>query len=148
MGEWDEMSMYVETVDAPATHHPHHHTTNHSVHGAATAAAAAMQAAAAAVGVAGVGSVGGGHTATGAFLRAVLSVRHACYDVAQAHIERARGASDLLSFVLGWMCGACLYFGYGECCWHFESVAAVSDHPSLTHHPTHKTPPTPHNQQS
>lgn len=97
MNEWDEMALYVETVDAPATHHPTAHATNHhnapggtAGAGAGAAAAAALHAAAGVGGAAGGGS-GGGHTATGAFLRAVLSVRHASYDVAQAHIERARG---------------------------------------------------------
>ncbi|GBF92738.1 hypothetical protein Rsub_05107 [Raphidocelis subcapitata] len=100
MHEWDEMALYVETVDAPASHASRGAAGNGGPAGGAAAAMAAAAAAAAGGGAAATAG-GGGHTATGAFLRAVLSVRAAQYDAAQAHIERARElmSTDLAALV-------------------------------------------------
>jgi len=133
MGEWEEMAVYVDTVDSGpgGSNNPAHLATTHSLAlqhqqqhpllgssaaNAMSAAAAAMgsggggsngsssrvggsgfrllggPAAAAAAGAAGGGGGGGGAaSSTGAFLRAVLCIKHDQHDLAQLNIERSRG---------------------------------------------------------
>jgi FKBP12-rapamycin complex-associated protein len=70
MGAWDEMAVYVDSVDASG--------------GGGSGAWADTPPA--------LGGVGGASAATGAFLRSVLCIRSGVFPAAQAHIERARGA--------------------------------------------------------
>jgi predicted phage gp36 major capsid-like protein len=114
MGEWEEMAIYIDTVDSG----PGGSSSSSSASGLiGSAAAGAMSSAAAAAGAApsgssrflrlarrgaaagpagaaavgGSGPVGGHMSATGAFLRAVLCIKHDQHDLARLNIERARG---------------------------------------------------------
>lgn len=132
MGEWDEMAVYVDTVDGGpgGSNNPAHmaaaaslalqHQQQHPMVG--SSAAGALSGAAAALGSSGAGSSssrttgssgfrllggsaagaggssggsGGAASSTGAFLRAVLCIKHDQHDLAQVNIERSRGASVL-----------------------------------------------------
>lgn len=128
MGEWEEMAIYVDTVDSGpgGSNNPAHlvaaaslalqHQQQHPMVGststnALNAAAAALSsnsssssrtssggfrllggpAAAAAAGGGASSGGGGAASSTGAFLRAVLCIKHDQHDLAQVNIERSRG---------------------------------------------------------
>jgi hypothetical protein len=129
MGEWDEMAVYVDTVDSgpggsnnPAhlaaaasialQHQQQHPMLSSAASNALGAAVSAMSRAssssssgtgsssmgmmgAASGGAAGgggsSGGTGGAASSTGAFLRAVLCIKHDQHDLARLNIERSRG---------------------------------------------------------
>ena len=139
MGQWEEMAVYVDTVDSGpgGSNSPAHQATVHALAlqqqqqqhplligsnaanalGAAAAAAVSLgssssgrgvggssssgfrllggtsSAAVAAGGGAGAGAAGGGGAAssTGAFLRAVLCIKHEQHALARLNVERSRG---------------------------------------------------------
>lgn len=114
MSAWDEMAIYVDTVDTSGGSSSGGSSTTSGGAGAtARAGPGALmlrQPPAASGRVSFTGGLGGsdsgttvgGQTATGAFLRSVLCIRNGQYDVAQSNIERAR---ELMSTELAALVG-------------------------------------------
>ena len=162
MGEWEEMAVYVDTVDSGpgGSNSPAHIAAAASLAlqqqqqqqqlmlrspslTALTGAAAAngssrgsnrvfklvgdASAAAAAAAAAGGGGSGGAASSTGAFLRAVLCIKHDQHDLAQVNIERSRGGwgvpwgwgggdSMMCRAAAGARIGCSSWWGCGGCC--------------------------------
>ena len=98
MGNWEEMEVYVDTVD---TGHlmGNVHAGSNGVVGVVGGIAGSRGGL---VGVRkGVGESMSSQTSTGAFLRSVLLIRREQYDDAQKNIERARGKRGRSPVVLG-----------------------------------------------
>lgn len=160
MGEWEEMAIYVDTVDSgpggsnnPAhlaaaaslalQHQQQHPMVGSSSANALNAAAAALSsnsssssrtssgtfrllggpAAAAAAGGGASGGGGGAASSTGAFLRAVLCIKHDQHDLAQINIERSRG-TQLRS------CCLCVVLPCVQCDWFWTGARSADSAPA------------------
>jgi hypothetical protein len=159
MGEWEEMAIYVDTVDSGpgGSNSPSHlaaaasmalqQQQQHPMLGsnaanALSAAATTMSTssstssrssggfrlvggAAAVPGppAGGSGGAGGAASSTGAFLRAVLCIKHDQHDLAQVNIERSRGEGRCRLSGCGVLCCCCS--SVSSSCWKSCTGVAV-----------------------